>query len=519
MRPLRSVVTAVLTSLLMQVAHVPFVSASSASSEILLQIANRYGSLSRRYSRDPKIFARIKQSGLTISDRSVEQAGHVGQALVMMWILGATEILKKEVELARVQGRPLDKAETFKKSGEVAEVILNSGSIWSGFLGAGVSSAALSQPLNILKRLSEQTATRKILKSLIQSGAMTFGTFVGWETASELFSEAADMLESDADRERSKQLFTLLTNSIVHVADRSSITSANDTRILKLIVRNMFKIVLFDSELRSSWLYNTWRNRIATGQFVTMVAAMASSSAIGTLIFPGAGTLTGLMFGVAGGMIALAVPERIQDRVTDFIQDARSAFWKLGNGKSLFYDHIGSVTDLLLKCIPQHLLCPPLIRYDFKPYAGEQTITIAADRIRRYDLKLQELIGLRSAAQKSGQIGLIADFESQIQEIEIRYRSVLGDLKQVYSLEYRQLQKAIVSFDSVHSLTNAEFLRYPQLPALYHRCLQVRDINAALTAVSEAGEAALEQPTEDYLRIVYKFSFYGFQEVEFRSAI
>lgn len=494
-----------------------FPAQAEKSESSISRMANGYSSLSRRYANNFEIRNRLKQTILKTTGQSLDQAGHVGQTLVMMWILGATEILKKEIQVSRIQGRPMNPSEIFQKSGQVAEVILNSGSIWSGFLGAGIASSAINRPLRILQRLEEKTETRRILKSLIQSGAATFGTFVGWETAAELFTEASNMLENDNDSRRAEHLLPVFANTLIHGFSGSSITSSDDSRILQQIMSNMFKIVLIDSDLRSAWLYNTWRNRIATGQFVTMVTAMATSSAVGSLIFPGAGTIAGLMFGISGGLLALAVPENAKDRMTDWIQDARSKFWKLGNGESLFYDHIATVTNLLMKCIPQQIVCPPLLQYDFKSYAIEQTLTIASDRIRRYDLRLQELIGLKNAAIQSRQIGLVSDYKNEIRNIESRYKNALNDLKQVYATEFLRLQLALNSFQITGALTESNYDRYPQLKSLYQRYDVVRKLNAAFTELTNAGEKSLECPTEDYLRLIYKFSIYGFKEKELLS--
>lgn len=92
----------------------------------------------------------------------------------------------------------------------------------------------------------------------------------------------------------------------------------------------MADILVSDHELRGLWLYNAWRMRIATGHFATLVGSMVGAGVVGTALFPGAGTLTGLFFGLVGGTFALFIPEHIKDSLTDAFIASRIA---IGEGR------------------------------------------------------------------------------------------------------------------------------------------------------------------------------------------
>lgn len=428
--------------------------------------------------------------------------------MVLIWLLISVQIVKKEVEVAKAKGQPLSPAEILIKSGEAAETILSSGSIWASLLGADATGKLVAPCFKILERLSTDSSTHQILKSLIQSGTATLGTFLGWELGSELFQESIEMLPNDSDRARVEDLLPKL------FSPGASTIDARDCALMGQVMQSMFKILVVDDDLRNTWLYNAWRNHIATGDFVTMVTAMATSSAVGTMMVPGAGTLTGMLFGCAGGLLTLAVSEQQKDDLTDVIQTMRASFWKAGDDRGGLFDYKRSITSLLMNCIPQHVKCPPLLRYGFKPGVAEELVTIQSDRIWRYDSRLHALLAMRDLAAKNHQTALIEDYGRRISDVRARYRIALFALRDVYHQEVADNLKIFREFHLASLMTADNLKIYPQLREISTYLSKITALDQVFTQLCQTGLSSMENPSDDYIRTIYRFSFFRFSEVE-----
>lgn len=255
-------------------------------------------------------------------------AGHTGQALVLILILSGVELVHREIEMARLKKSEIDSEQLMELSGKVAEQIVLGGSTWMSLLGGGLTGTAAKKPLLLLETLMRDAETRPIFRNLLQSGIASFITFVGWEMGGQLWEEARELIENDEDYEKAVLLGPLLLGAARSAATGSGVN--DDSRLLKIIFSKMADILVSDHELRGLWLYNAWRMRIATGHFATLVGSMVGAGVVGTALFPGAGTLTGLFFGLVGGTFALFIPEHIKDSLTDAFIASRIA---IGEGR------------------------------------------------------------------------------------------------------------------------------------------------------------------------------------------
>ena len=281
----------------------------------LARLADHYGAgtrVARRADRTVRS-ERIAES-TSRSSRVVEVMGHQIQTLLLMMIITGVEIVRSNIDIAHLKRENVSPDEIARMSAEAAEQILLGGGTWSSILGMGVVARTAKRPLAWLKSYIDGAVTRPILKSLLTSGITSFITFAGWEVGGQLFEEARELIDDDADYDRAANVVSRIFGAAL---------SADDRRVLGLLLGNAFQIVVTDHELRSLWLYNAWRMRIATGHFATLVSSMVSAGAVGTAVFPGAGTIAGLGFGAVGGVLSLAVPERGNARITDDLAATR----------------------------------------------------------------------------------------------------------------------------------------------------------------------------------------------------
>jgi hypothetical protein len=244
----------------------------------------------------------------------VEEAG---RTVVLIMILTGVELVAQEIHRSKLEGKPIDTKRLEKLSLDAAEHLLSGGQLISSMTAAGLTGALAKKPIQILTSILENATSRKILVGLVQSGITSFITFTGWEAGSELWSQATLLIPDDKDFDRAKNFVGVLAG-----ATRGD---ANDRRILSLLLDKMGQILLYDDDLRSAWLYNTWRLHVATGQFVVLVSSMVTASAVGTALFPGAGTIAGMMFGVVGGLISSVVPESVKEDISDGFRGMRSS--------------------------------------------------------------------------------------------------------------------------------------------------------------------------------------------------
>lgn len=484
----------------------------------LRRFAENYGRKVGHSTRDSETFKKAS----TDKQRSYSESeivGHTGQALILIMILSGVELLKKELALSDAGQKPLTREELLDKSGKIADHILNDGHIWVSLLSAGALGKTAEKPLAIINSLIDNETSKPILRDLLKNGIGTFVTFVGWEMGSQLFTEATEMIDNDQDYERATRLLPVLLNSLYHGLEPQNTTAQNDWRILQLVAGNMVKILVKDDELRNLWLYNTWRTRIATGEFVTLVSSMTISSVIGTSLFPGAGTLGGMMFGVVGGVISIYVPEEKKDSITEVIQNFRSRFWLVGDDRGPLFNHKKSVLNLLMNCVPQQIDCPPLLQFNFKNTSVENMGSILFEKIFRYESRLQTLIGMRSLAQKNGQLEAQKTYELKINDIQEQYKSALGSLKSLYGSELQETISLYNDFKLKPLMTNENIARYPQLGQFRDYGMKLVRIDAFISEFVSAGLSSMGKGDPDYMKSLYRFYFYGYSEKALMSVL
>lgn len=259
------------------------------------------------------------QKGLAkkLADGAIHQVEEAGQTIVLVGVLTGVQVVSQEVQKAHLEGKSIDPKFLEQLILKAVEHLLTDGGLYTAMVSSQLLGTLGDKPLLVLKNIIENEGSRKIFAGLLQSGISSFIASVGWEAGAELWTQATHLIPNDKDFERSKNFPGLLAGAARGNSD--------DKRVLGLLLNNMGQILLFNDDLRAAWIYNTWRLHVATGNFVVHVGAMVTAGAIGTALFPGAGTLAGIMFGAVGGIVTNAVPDDFKEGISDGLRMVRSS--------------------------------------------------------------------------------------------------------------------------------------------------------------------------------------------------
>lgn len=244
----------------------------------------------------------------------------VGQTLLLIMSLTAIDLTRQEIQLRKGKGS-FNTKDIKDIAYQSVTAILDNPNIYAGILGAGGLGLA-NKPAQVLLKVMTQPRLLMALRPVLASVVASTITFVGWEFGSQLWNEASLRLESEADVKRATSVAGLGGSLLKTIIAAGSKEDGENRRVAKLMMKEMVYILLHASTLRA-WFDNTIRLRVMTGEFSTLLTSMIAAGAIGTAIFPGAGTLAGALFGLVGGVTAMFLPQGFKDSITDRFQDLR----------------------------------------------------------------------------------------------------------------------------------------------------------------------------------------------------
>lgn len=250
---------------------------------------------------------------------SLQAMGHVGQSVLFILTLTAIDLMHRELKEKGISNVDFASKEFQDLALKTASKALNSGSIWTGLSGATVTGVAAAAPVQILTQMVKDQTGRVQLAYALRTSIMSTVAFLGWELGSQLWTQASLNIRDPKDFERLQELGSVLKGGFSAILLSKDVKDQRDLRILGEMLGNMMSIFMSEKEL-SVWFDQTWRMRIATGDFAVMLSAMIASGVIGSMLFPGAGTVAGFMFGILGGAAAVATPQGFKDRITKAIQ-------------------------------------------------------------------------------------------------------------------------------------------------------------------------------------------------------
>lgn len=270
----------------------------------------------------PKIDSKQLKNQLytAAADKPKEAAAGVGQTLLLIMALTTVDLARQEIE-NRKRNRNFQQSDVKSIVGHAVTATLNNPAIWGGIAGAGVLGIA-ERPALLLTKLLTQPKFLQAFRPILTRMTLSLVTFVGWEFGSQLWNEAALRLEDSADVQRAQSMSGLTSGFLNISLYRATQNDRENVRVAKRMMSEVTYVLLHQSTLRQ-WFDNTLRLRVMTGEFSTLLTSMVTAGAVGTMIFPGAGTLAGAMFGLVGGVAALFLPQGFKDSITDKFQSAR----------------------------------------------------------------------------------------------------------------------------------------------------------------------------------------------------
>jgi hypothetical protein len=477
----------------------------------LKDVASRYGRVTGYDLSALKIASKA-------SAKTVEGLGHQGQALLLIMMLSGVDLVKQNLEKSKIDGQRIDPKKISAEIAEAAQQILSSGQIWSSLAGASVAMGISQKPLQILNKLIANSTSHRLLKNLLQSGMATLITFVGWEIGGQLYTEATYLLEDPEDFARSKDLMPILLNSLKQGTFSQSPSNEKDWLLLRKIFSNMMSILVYDHDLRNLWLYNAWRMKIATGEFVTLVSAMVGASALGSTIFPGAGTIAGLMFGLAGGVLSLFIPENIKEGISEKIQSARWGVLKLGSDDGGIFNVSEDVLKIAHGKLKNNEPLPPLLPFPSETVNWELRLNIVFERLFKCESRIDVLSGKMSLAQFAKNEKELAHLRDLMTELENTRHEIAMELAEFYKSKDERLAQLlskypVLNFNAPDNhnnfLTDLRKLKdtLPKLTRFFEKI--------SLSILSVNGNSA-DRP---YMEILYRFYFFSYSEEQLLRAI
>lgn len=499
---------------LLMVFFISFQSIASVQAHDFENIGRSYKNPTRRIG--PTLY----KTGGSVAKTTTESISHHGQALLLIMLLTGVDLVKQSLQLAQIRKQSIDHTALLEYSTEAAEHILKSGHVWSSMFGAGVTTTVMSKPLAIFQSIIQNSNSYPIFKNLLSNGIATLVLFVGWELGGQLFTEAREMLEDEDDYKRAEDLMPVLINSIKYGTGATSSQNKSDWKILQKVYNNVIEILISNHDLRNLWLYNTFRLRIASGEFTTLVASMVSATAAGTAIFPGAGTIGGMIFGLTGGVLSLYIPEEQKNNITDHMRNLRIVFWKAG--RDGYENPVMAYHETVFRILSEKMstgeALPPLLKFSNNPKSMNEIMTATFEKAYIYDSRLQSALAMRSEAVKYKNTESIQKWTKTIQDLQKKYLDLLEDLSMSYRNDLEYFDSLLIKYNLKEKLLDPNYLqKYPMLMQIRNQQMTLISLNNFFTNTlvpAIRAEMLQEINRKTYFRALQKFYILGFDQQE-----
>ncbi len=158
-----------------------------------------------RVALDEKMAKEQARTGLKVPGLGL--AGDAAKLAPMLMVLAALEITRGELLRAQLEGRKVDGAELARTAVFASAKVLDNFELWTAFLSAHGTSAALHKPLQAINQMIATTAGRNFFAAFLQQAVGTTVAFLGWEAGAQLWQEAKMALTSEEDVKIANQIF------------------------------------------------------------------------------------------------------------------------------------------------------------------------------------------------------------------------------------------------------------------------------------------------------------------------
>ncbi|MGZ3771376.1 MAG: hypothetical protein ACXVCP_17655 [Bdellovibrio sp.] len=226
----------------------------------------------------------------TVNEAQLRNGGSFANSLAIIMYMATIQVVQQKIQEDRLQGKETNPREVVQLVKKSLSEVLSRGDFWSGFLTGEVAS-------NGTKKILETVLGSQASRVLLQNQVFRFITlFGGWEIGSQFWREAAARQEADSDYKEAMHPLSLLSKAFFGESNESQ-------KSVQILVKQFANIIWVGAnhDNRSGRLDRVWRTKIATGDFVLNIAALATGNTMGALA--GQTRLASLLGVTAGGMM------------------------------------------------------------------------------------------------------------------------------------------------------------------------------------------------------------------------
>ncbi len=474
-------------------------------SEVTKTIDSKYGASILKLARNANRYAK---QGKELTKKGFKtDAGQVvsGQleTITMISILSAIAIARENIRLAQIKKESIDVKVIAAASAKAAQQLVGSTEFWNSVAGAAVVNKFSAPVVKAFFSTLQTTAAKKALQEIIQIGAHTQATFLGWDFGGELIEIAALLIDNEEDRQRALQIGPLLISILSHTAT-ADVKYLDDLRVLQLLLNNLVRIVFVDDQLRTIWMSQTWRNRIVTGKFATLVSSMWAASALSNYL--GLRWLPRFGVSIVAGAAWSFIPEDAQDGLTRSFGAARKWFWMEGDDKGPLFNGKRIQMKLLYECVSQNITCPPMLRFSGNLYATEQTINILFDEFFNIEAEITVTQASIDLANQSQNPQAAQEYSNKLNDLIAMYKVRIASLESLYATELKQMDDLLREFPFQESSQK----KYPQVVDILTYRQKVYALNTFMSAFARTVSNEMLSDDKSYLGAMGKIHFFGF---------
>lgn len=240
------------------------------------------------------------------------------QLILMMFILTSVESYRSVSEQSALKDERLTFAQKAAHVRKALGDVTKSFDTYLGMLSA-LGETAFTPAIALLREAALSRTGSVAIAELIQTGVSSFILFGLWETGMQIWDDASYLLDDPADRSVALKLTVGDWLFGSHTPEQKL--------VMAKIQSKMWDILTFaDPQMTQNMLYNTWRLRIAKGDFLVLLASIMVFSTVSATVATGGpwGTVAGFAGGLVGVLAAVLVPQVHKDNITRKIRYGRS---------------------------------------------------------------------------------------------------------------------------------------------------------------------------------------------------
>lgn len=266
------------------------------------------------------------ESSPSTPQRAVAYTATLLQALTVLFIVTGAAMVREHLR----SEEELNMEEVERLARRVTLEIIGQPVVWIGLVANAASAVSLSFSLSSLREMlaSVIQPTSPIINSLQAAIAMAV-TSAAWEFGEELIDEAKKRVLVQPDQ-KNFQTFRVFVSWIKTQLGRASPMDTANADVAREMGEAMLTILISEPSRREHIFANTFRKRIARGEFVTQVLGIAVLSWISWQILgPTAPRLASFAFGVGGGLMTMYVSDDLENAIADMFNRLRETATKL----------------------------------------------------------------------------------------------------------------------------------------------------------------------------------------------